>query len=206
MLKHEDVIADSFQDTDRKLYAWGDEVRTRADELGLPRMSGLAGMVRLQESKEAQTAARRGKRRKVVTRFGIRMRACLACRFEYRATLLQCPKCATPIGAKAVEAELRRELALRVHGTQPHVVKPATMRELSGSTAAIEVIVLGAPSGDTRDRPSVQTILLRRYLWQRKPSNEAETYMVRKETYKEWVARAVEYVAEKLAQRRGVAL
>jgi hypothetical protein len=80
------------------------------------------------------------------------------------------------------------------------------MRELSGSTAAIEVIVLGAPSGDTRDRPSVQTILLRRYLWQRKPSNEAETYMVRKETYKEWVARAVEYVAEKLAQRRGVAL
>lgn len=210
MLSEEGVKSDVFERTERLLFAWGDDVRTKTDELGLPTMSGLAGIVRLQQVHDEQTAARGGKRRKVTSllRNGIRMRRCRKCSDKHRASLLECPKCGTKLSGKEIEHELRRELgAFEVHGTATRSMKPPAVQELSGNTSAIEAVMLNAPSGSLdRGIPSIQTILLRRYLHQRSAADEAQHFRVRKSTYKEWVAAAVEYVAQRLAQRRGVAL
>lgn len=174
----------AVSETERLLYVWGDECRSRSDELGLPASSSISRMIEQQQIFEQRARARRGRSRKAVPhvlRDGSDARLCVCGRIFVEAV---CPRCQND----------PRPAVAQVHGTPTQSFKPRSMTVLASSTAQIDVIVAAAPGW-------AQQCIKLSYLFLVRDSKAAERLRIRKTVYTERRAAAVEYVDERLALR-----
>lgn len=179
-----EIQSAAFRETEAMLYAWGDESRERAGELGLPVMSGIARMIEQQRVFEQRARARRSRSRKAVPHRltdGTRASLCVCGCIFVEA---QCPRCKHD----------PRPPDAQVHGTETRSFRPVTMKSLSSNTAVVEEIVRTAPN-------ETQKLLKRKYLFRQRDSKAAEQLRVTKARYREYVESAVEYVVDRLADR-----
>lgn len=194
-------VVSEFEETEQLLYQWGDEVRSKAEELGMPTSSGIAAMIAKQRVFESKRAARnpRKRRRHFGKLYGVRKVEgnaaiyCYECRLIFAAD--ECPRCAARDAKDTAELLRTAPPSDAMHGVETRSFKPRTLFDgFSGSTTLIEPIVLEAPK-------DWQKVILRKYLYLQRDALAAQQMRLRKSTYMEWVAAAVEHVAERLAFR-----
>jgi predicted DNA-binding protein (UPF0251 family) len=183
------VLAHDVSGVEELLYQWGDETRSTAEQLGMPATSGIARMIEMQKVFERRVKGRRRRPRKAVPHVlpdGTAAQLCVCGRIYIEA---RCPRCnSDPRPSEAV-----------VHGVETRSFRPLKMKELSANTATIDVIVASAPGW-------AQKCLRLSYLFRVRDSKAAERLQIRKSTYAEKRRAAVEYVAERLAERALVSL
>lgn len=173
------------------LYQWGDESRSQAEKLGLPASSGITRLIAQQQVFERQRRGARRKRPKkkpeaIVLRDGTLASIC-ACGMIYLEG--ECPRC------KGDPQPPDRS----VHATETRSFRPKGMSVLSADTTALDVIIAAAPGW-------MQKCLRLSYLFRVRDSKAAERLRIRTASYREQRAAALDYVAQKLAQRRDATL
>ena len=187
-----EVQSDAFRETEKMLYAWGDESRERASELGLPITSGISRMIEQQrvfDQKKRDVRRRKPESTPTKLRDGTAAKLCACGRVyvEGECVIAEqsvCPRCHHD--PRAPEAES--------HGTETRSFRPLTLRAVSSTTAIIEEIVRVAPN-DT------QKMLKRKYLFRQRDYKAAQELKVTKARYREMIECALEYVTDEIAKR-----
>lgn len=179
------VRAEDFLDVQKLLYQWGDECRSKADELGLPQSSGLKRLIEQRHVIDKQRRDLRKRKRRVKPDERIQLRqgvvaiecACGMIRFDG-----ECPRCAGD----------PREPDRSVHAVATRSFKPVSITSVSAEAVRIDVIVAASPGW-------MRKVLMLSYLWLQRDSVACQRLRIRQSTYREQREAAVEYVAQRLA-------
>jgi hypothetical protein len=188
------VPPSTLESTEAMLYAWGEECRSKSDDLGLPTSSGMA---RLIEQRHVYERHLRGARRRRAVERRLRQpmqltdgRIAIVCAcgiIHLHDT--ECPRCKGD----------PRPPDRSVHGAATRSFRPQAVTEISGQAVLVDSVVASAPNW-------MRKVLMFTFLYVERDTRAAERLRVRVSTYREQRAAAVEFVAGRLANARSPAL
>ncbi len=172
--------SEALTEAESLMCEWADTARGFAERLGFPNSSPISRMIEQQRVFERRGGVKRRKptRPKFVMVEAGSTKECECGRIFIGE---QCPRCS---GAE------------RVTGRETRSVRPPTEAMVSANAFMIEAIVNDAPGW-------MQKVLKRRYLFKQPDSAAAQDMRMSKARYRQEINASLEYVAERVAVRRG---
>lgn len=189
----------SDEPTVNALYAWSDEVRERASELGVSPINVIARLLQQQSVFDAKARGRKRRRRQKVQRRRVGGKValkCTACGHIFACG--NCPKCKPDPKDVAMSLGNAPE-QITAKGSPTLSFRKPPLAAFSSGTATIEGIIADAPKW-------VQKLIFRKFVYRQRDAKAAQDMRVTKARYREQLDAAIEHVAFRLALRNSAAV